>query len=81
MNRYDIVIIGSGLGSLLCGYILSKEGFSVCIFEKHTKIPGFYFTGQNLNMHGAPGVTIGAVMTCAEILGLEYLFNKIRDVE
>jgi len=45
----------------------------------HTKIPGFYFTGQNLNMHGAPGVTIGAVMTCAEILGLEYLFNKIRN--
>ncbi|MCX6281304.1 MAG: NAD(P)/FAD-dependent oxidoreductase [Bacteroidetes bacterium] len=45
----------------------------------HTKIPGFYFTGQNLNMHGAPGVTIGAIMTCAEILGLEYLFNKIRD--
>ncbi len=45
----------------------------------HTKIQGFYFTGQNLNMHGAPGVTIGAVMTCAEILGLEYLFNKIRD--
>ena len=44
-----------------------------------TKIPGFYFTGQNLNMHGAPGVTIGAVMTCAEILGLEYLFNKIRN--
>jgi len=47
----------------------------------HTKIPGFYFTGQNLNMHGAPGVTIGAIMTCAEILGLEYLFNKIRDAE
>jgi len=45
----------------------------------HTKIQGFYFTGQNLNMHGAPGVTIGAIMTCAEILGLEYLFNKIRD--
>ncbi|MCX6283972.1 MAG: NAD(P)-binding protein [Bacteroidetes bacterium] len=47
----------------------------------HTKIPGFYFTGQNLNMHGAPGVTIGAIMTCDEILGLEYLFNKIRDAE
>lgn len=45
----------------------------------HTKIPGFYFTGQNLNMHGAPGVTIGAILTCAEILGLEYLFKKIRN--
>jgi len=45
----------------------------------HTKIPGFFFTGQNLNMHGAPGVTIGAIMTCAEILGLDYLFKKVRD--
>ena len=47
----------------------------------HTKIPGFYFTGQNLNMHGAPGVTIGAIMTCSEILGLDYLFNKIRNAQ
>ena len=45
----------------------------------HTKIPGFYFTGQNLNMHGAPGVTIGAILTCAEILGLEYIFKKIKN--
>jgi all-trans-retinol 13,14-reductase len=45
----------------------------------HTKIPGFYFTGQNLNMHGAPGVTIGSIMTCAEILGMEYLFKKLHD--
>ncbi|MEI6887686.1 MAG: phytoene desaturase family protein [Bacteroidales bacterium] len=46
-----------------------------------TKIPGFYFTGQNLNLHGAPGVTISAVMTCSEILGLDYLFKKIRDAQ
>ena len=43
-----------------------------------TKIPGFYFTGQNINIHGVLGVTIGAVLTCGEILGLEYLLNKIR---
>jgi hypothetical protein len=29
-------------------------------------------------MHGALGVTIGAVMTCGEILGLEYLLDKIK---
>jgi all-trans-retinol 13,14-reductase len=43
-----------------------------------TKIPGFYFTGQNINLHGVLGVTIGAVLTCGEILGLEYLLNKVR---
>ena len=32
---YDYVIIGSGLGGLECGYILAKEGFSVCVLEKN----------------------------------------------
>jgi all-trans-retinol 13,14-reductase len=38
--NYDIVIIGSGLGGLLCGYILSKEGYSVCIVEKNAVLGG-----------------------------------------
>jgi all-trans-retinol 13,14-reductase len=44
-----------------------------------TKIPGLFFTGQNVNLHGALGVTIGSVMTCSEILGYEYLIKKIRN--
>lgn len=44
-----------------------------------TKIPGFYFTGQNINLHGVLGVTIGAMLTCGEIVGLEYLLNKVRN--
>ena len=43
-----------------------------------TKIPNFYFTGQNTNLHGLLGVTIGAVITCGEILGLGYILKKIR---
>lgn len=43
-----------------------------------TKIPNLLFTGQNLNVHGILGVTIGSVMTCGEILGLDYLVDKIR---
>ena len=30
MSKYDIIIIGSGLGGLECGAILSKEGYNVC---------------------------------------------------
>lgn len=48
------------------------------IILPRTKIPNLFFTGQNLNMHGALGVTIGAVLTSSEILGLDYLMNKIR---
>lgn len=35
MMKSDVIIIGSGLGGLLCGAILSREGMSVCILEKH----------------------------------------------
>jgi all-trans-retinol 13,14-reductase len=37
---YDIVIIGAGLGGLLCGAILSKEGLRVCLLEKNEQIGG-----------------------------------------
>lgn len=40
MAIYDVVIIGSGLGGLLCGNILSKEGFNVCLVEKNHKLGG-----------------------------------------
>jgi len=39
-GKYDVVIIGSGLGGLLCGYILSKNGYKVAIFEKNAQIGG-----------------------------------------
>ncbi len=44
-----------------------------------TKISNLFFTGQNLNIHGILGVTIGAVMTCGELVGLENLIRKIKN--
>ena len=32
--KYDIVIIGSGLGGLQCAFILAKKGYRVCVLEK-----------------------------------------------
>jgi len=40
MTVYDAVIIGGGLGGLLCGNILSKEGMNVCLIEKNHKLGG-----------------------------------------
>lgn len=39
-NKYDVVIVGSGLGGLLCGVLLAKEGKHVCIIEKDKQIGG-----------------------------------------
>ncbi len=39
MMKFDVVIIGGGLGGLECGLILSREGMAVCVLEQH-KRPG-----------------------------------------
>ncbi len=44
-----------------------------------TKIPNLFFTGQNLNMHGVLGVTVGAIRTCGEFVGQNYLIKKINN--
>jgi all-trans-retinol 13,14-reductase len=44
-----------------------------------TQIKNLYLTGQNVNMHGLLGVTIGAVLTCGELLGTKNLLNKIKN--
>jgi len=38
-NKFDVVIIGSGLSGLICSNILSKKGYNVAVVEKQ-KIPG-----------------------------------------
>jgi all-trans-retinol 13,14-reductase len=40
MMKYHVVVTGSGLGGLISGFILSKEGLNVCVLEQHHKIGG-----------------------------------------
>ncbi len=39
-HTFDIAIIGSGLGGLACGSILSQKGYKVCVLEQHHQIGG-----------------------------------------
>jgi len=39
-GKYDIVIVGSGLGGLLCANLLSMRGMSVCVLEKNKQFGG-----------------------------------------
>ena len=40
MDHFDIVIIGSGMGGLVCADILSREGYKVCVLEKNRQVGG-----------------------------------------
>lgn len=40
MEKYDVIIIGSGLGGLACGFILAKNGLNVCVLEQDAQVGG-----------------------------------------
>lgn len=50
------------------------------LLPARTKLNNLFLTGQNLNVHGALGVTLTAATTCAELLGTEYLAKKIGNI-
>jgi len=39
-KKYDVVIIGSGLGGLVSANILAREGYNVCVLEKNNQYGG-----------------------------------------
>src|ERR1700680_1643447 len=40
MRDHDVIIIGSGMGGLVCGNLLRLEGIKVCVLEKNRQIGG-----------------------------------------
>ena len=69
--------IGGHHGNLY-GYVKDSSNPMKTFISPKTKIENLFLTGQSINMHGVLGVTIGAVVTCSEIVGREYLIQKIN---
>lgn len=71
--------IGSSTG---CMYGFAKDAdFPLKNYlPPRTKIKNLFLTGQSISMHGVLGVTIGAVLTCSELIGRKYLIDKINSV-
>lgn len=69
--------IGGHNGNLY-GYVKDSNNPMKTFISAKTKLKNLYLTGQSINMHGVLGVTIAAVVTCSEILGKEYLVDKIN---
>jgi all-trans-retinol 13,14-reductase len=70
--------IGGHNGNLY-GYVKDSNNPMKTFISPKTKIDNLFLTGQSINMHGVLGVTIGAVVTCSEIIGKDYLINKINN--
>lgn len=67
-------------GGSMFGIVHDSNNPATTWIQQGTPLPGFWFTGQNTNLHGVMGVTFGAVQTCGEILGMKHIFNKIGNV-
>ncbi len=70
--------IGGDKGTMY-GYAKDAANPLGAFLSPKTKLGNLFFTGQSVNMHGILGVTISAVVTCGEIVGKEYLLNKILE--
>jgi phytoene dehydrogenase-like protein len=51
-----------------------------CLLPSRTKVPNLFITGQNNNVHGMIGVFMTAMYTCSELLGTQYLAEKVANV-
>jgi phytoene dehydrogenase-like protein len=75
-DKYDVVIIGAGIGGLVCGCYLAKAGMKVVIAEQHSK-PGGYCTSFRRNgftfdaaAHSLGGFNYGNIGTIFDDLQL-----------
>ena len=70
MEKYDVVIVGSGLGGLVSSNILSKEGMSVCVLEMDKRI------GGTLQSFVKEGVLFNTGLNYTESLGKGEILNR-----
>jgi len=70
MAKFDVIIIGGGLGGLLCGNILSREGFNICLIEKNKKL------GGSLQTFGRKGCVFNTGLNYTESLDSGQVLNR-----
>jgi prolycopene isomerase len=55
-KRYDVIVIGAGMGGLSCGTLLAKEGLRVLICEQSSKAGGYCVNFKRDGFTFAPAV-------------------------
>ncbi len=83
-QKYDAIILGSGVGGLTCGAFLARAGMKVLVLEQHTKIGGYAHNFKRRKFifeSGIHSVSLGQngfIMHLLRLLGIE---NKIETIE
>lgn len=81
-SKYDIAILGTGLGGLVCGYILSKNGHKVLLLEKNAQIGGCLQTFKRFGVKFDTGMHyIGSMLEGQILHRLFSYLNLLDDVK
>lgn len=82
-TSYDVVIVGAGIGGLVCGCYLAKAGLKVLIIEKNNKVGGYCSSFEmkgfrfDAGVHGIGGMhPRGAVHKLINDLSLALTFDE-----
>ena len=77
-DKYDVIVIGSGISGLCSAALLGMEGKKVLVLEKHFKIGGYTHTFKRQNYEWDVGIHyIGGVHR--EKAFSRKLFDKITE--
>ena len=84
-TKYDVIIIGAGIGGLVCGCYLSRKGAKVLVIEKNSEVGGYCrsFTKNgftfNSYIRGFVGAKKGGIFNRILVdLGLENKLKLLR---
>ena len=76
-DRYDVLIIGSGVGGLTCASLLAKEGLNVLVLEALDRIGGCC---SNYDFDGFKP-EVGAIFVIAHFMYNQYFQMVERRLE
>lgn len=81
ITKYDVAIIGAGVGGLICGTCLAKNGFKVLVVEKHYKPGGCVSSGKRKGFNFDYGAHIFGSCNSHGILSYYLSALGIRDID
>jgi all-trans-retinol 13,14-reductase len=77
--KYDFLIVGGGIGGLICGSLLAKEGHKVCILEKHYTIGGGLHVFRKHNKIFETGIHYVSGFSRDQVLSRIFNYLQVLD--